>query len=312
MVWFSGKGEWYRCFAYIPHLFAGFFPWSLFLPLALIYTWRDFKLRRDERIVFLWIWFLVVFVIFSFLGKKVSRYILPLYPAISLLVARIWVNPPGRVKDSFRRIVSVVLGSLVAIWGIVLLGINLFGLALKFWTANVDPVFISIVEKYFSYNRPEINIVGVLLIILGLIAMLKMARRFRLTILVTIMVGSLIMFITHGILIEKEYYSPKPFCEMMKKVVQPDVPVCAYKSWDNTIRFYFGRHVECIPSLYHRSRDKYAEQDFLNFINSCKKVYCLMWEKVYINLPPSLKQRFEVVASGYRVQEYKVVLLKKI
>lgn len=54
LIWLSGKDEWYKCFAYIPHLFAGFFPWSLFLPFAFVYTWRILKKHKDEKIIFLW------------------------------------------------------------------------------------------------------------------------------------------------------------------------------------------------------------------------------------------------------------------
>lgn len=305
-TWASGNGEYIKFFAYIPHLFVGFFPWSIFIPLVLIFAWREFKKRENESVIFLWIWFLVVFLMFSFLGKKVSRYILPLYPAISLLIARYWI------KDSFRKVTYIAISFFVVVWIMVLIGVNQFNLLVRFWPGEIAPLFIFIIEKHINLNWISINIISLFLIIIGLLSMLKDAKRFQFAVLVVIMAVSLVMFIAYGIPIEKEYYSPKPFCEMMKEIIPASSPLCAYKSWDNTIRFYFGRHVKCFPDLYDRSRDKYVDQDFLDFINSHEELYCLMWEKVYANLAPKLKERFEVVASGYRVKEKEVVLLKSL
>ena len=63
---------------FLPVLFGGLFPWSVFLPRALLAVWR-----RSEFRLFL-IWSAVVFVFFSLSQSKLPPYILPLFPFVSL------------------------------------------------------------------------------------------------------------------------------------------------------------------------------------------------------------------------------------
>jgi len=210
-VWLTGGGEWYKGYLYIPYLFIGFFPWSLALPKVFLSKWRE----RDDKTVFLWVWFFWVFFIFVLTGKKVSRYILPLYPAISLLTAS-----TIRLKRGF--------------------------------IASVTIVFIS-----------------------------------------------LIMFIIYYIPIERDNYSPKPFCEMLKGEIPEGAALKAYKSWDNTIRYYLGKHVDIMRT----------EGELLGFLNSREKVYCFMWDDVYRNLPEEIKGKVFIVKTGYKVLENRVVLV---
>src|SRR5881409_1270720 len=76
---------------YIPILFLGFFPWSGFLPAALVQALRE----RDEdpqRAVQLLcaLWVLGVFIFFTLSSTRLPHYIAPLFPAAALLVAASW------------------------------------------------------------------------------------------------------------------------------------------------------------------------------------------------------------------------------
>src|SRR6059036_87566 len=76
---------------YIPILFLGFFPWSGFLPAALVQALRE----RDEdpqRAVQLLcaLWVLGVFLFFTLSSTRLPHYIAPLFPAAALLVAASW------------------------------------------------------------------------------------------------------------------------------------------------------------------------------------------------------------------------------
>ncbi len=76
---------------YIPVYLLGLFPWSVWtLP-----AWRGtVRLRpRDkagEAALFLGVWMLVVFVVFSLLRSKLFHYIFPMAPALSLLIGYMW------------------------------------------------------------------------------------------------------------------------------------------------------------------------------------------------------------------------------
>ena len=68
---------------FVPYLIAGALPWSL----VAIFSWKSLK-RRE--LLFLALWIAIPFVFFSISQSKRPQYILPLMPAIALLVARIW------------------------------------------------------------------------------------------------------------------------------------------------------------------------------------------------------------------------------
>ena len=67
---------------YIPVLLVGFLPWSLALPQALYYAIRRANLL--DRLLVAWI--LPTLVLFSLSGSKLPTYLLPLFPAMALLV----------------------------------------------------------------------------------------------------------------------------------------------------------------------------------------------------------------------------------
>lgn len=64
---------------FIPIIFLGMMPWTFFL-------FKSFQ--KTEPFRFLWIWFLVYFIFFSFSNSKLIPYILPVFPALSILVAK--------------------------------------------------------------------------------------------------------------------------------------------------------------------------------------------------------------------------------
>src|SRR5436190_1024389 len=67
---------------FIPVLIAGMAPWLVPLGHAAV---RAFGQRTDAELL-LWIWALVVFVFFSASGSKLPPYILPIFPALAVLV----------------------------------------------------------------------------------------------------------------------------------------------------------------------------------------------------------------------------------
>ena len=68
---------------FLPYLIGGALPWSL----VAIFSWRSLK-RRE--LLFLALWIAIPFVFFSISQSKRPQYILPLMPALALVVARTW------------------------------------------------------------------------------------------------------------------------------------------------------------------------------------------------------------------------------
>lgn len=282
-AWLEGgsTGEWYKGYVYIPHLILGFLPWSLALPAVFLSTWRNFRNKKDDKIVFLWVWFIVVFSIFFFFGKKVSRYILPCYPALAILTASVISDK----KNYYRKFIYILLG----LWIFGIFALWLFG----FYSHFLDIELVMLITKYIS--KILFTAVGLLVIALGIFGVKKNSLMYT----VGIILLSLVMFILYFIPIESDYYSPRPFCEMLKKEVKQNEEVRAYKSWDNTIRYYFGRHVVVMQK----------EEELEDFLKSETKVYCFMWQKVYDRLPEKIKNQVYIIKGGYKVLETKVILV---
>lgn len=82
---------------YVPLLLVTFMPWSLLLPQAAVRVFRQDRGTDSGMPHFLTIWVAVLFVFFSAATSKLATYLLPLFPAAALIVARyfaLFTNSP--------------------------------------------------------------------------------------------------------------------------------------------------------------------------------------------------------------------------
>jgi 4-amino-4-deoxy-L-arabinose transferase-like glycosyltransferase len=95
---------------FIPILLAGSLPWSL----AVFGAWkrgapeRDAAGKRDRRLVLLLLWIVVPLVFFTMSQSKRPHYVLPLMPAIGLLLALFWTKETIRAPGA--RATGIGLG----------------------------------------------------------------------------------------------------------------------------------------------------------------------------------------------------------
>lgn len=84
---------------YFPILLVGFFPWSGFLPVGIYQSLKEWKSFRsgekwgngeDGLLMFSSLWIIGILVFFTISATRLPHYILPLFPAASLLVAVMW------------------------------------------------------------------------------------------------------------------------------------------------------------------------------------------------------------------------------
>jgi 4-amino-4-deoxy-L-arabinose transferase-like glycosyltransferase len=67
-----------------------FLPWIFFLPTAIAYGLSGGTTRIKKEFLFPFVWFAVIFIFFSFSKGKRGLYLLPLFPAVSLMVGKWW------------------------------------------------------------------------------------------------------------------------------------------------------------------------------------------------------------------------------
>ena len=75
---------------YLYNFPADFLPWIIFLPAAVAYGFSGGKAGVKKEFLFLFVWFAVIFIFFSFSKGKRGLYLLPLFPAVSLIVGKWW------------------------------------------------------------------------------------------------------------------------------------------------------------------------------------------------------------------------------
>jgi 4-amino-4-deoxy-L-arabinose transferase-like glycosyltransferase len=105
---------------YVPVLLLGFFPWSAFLPEAVVAGLRHARARArrsrgDAVSVFAAAWLIVGLVLFSLAQTRLPHYVLPLFPAAALLVATSWPASPSRLARGLLAGTAIVLAALLAV-----------------------------------------------------------------------------------------------------------------------------------------------------------------------------------------------------
>ncbi len=121
---------------YVPVVLLGFFPWSAFLPGALLGALRGARARepRDragQAAVFAAAWIVAVLCLFSLFASRLPHYVAPAFPAAALLVAAAW---PRRVPGTARWL----LGGLGVVVGA---GLIAAGLLRRTVTALLAPAY---------------------------------------------------------------------------------------------------------------------------------------------------------------------------
>jgi 4-amino-4-deoxy-L-arabinose transferase-like glycosyltransferase len=96
---------------FVPVIFIGIFPWAAFIPAGR----NDWKNLRDggRSTRFLICWILVVFVFFSLSHSKLPFYILPVFPALAMLMARV-VSALTLRELGWRSILTIAMFATMA------------------------------------------------------------------------------------------------------------------------------------------------------------------------------------------------------
>jgi len=93
---------------FVPVLLAGTFPWSIVALSNLRSRWGPEEMTDRKIRLYLMLWVLVPLVFFSLSRGKQEQYMLPLVPAVALLVASRWSDRPRGVR--FAATMWILLG----------------------------------------------------------------------------------------------------------------------------------------------------------------------------------------------------------
>jgi 4-amino-4-deoxy-L-arabinose transferase-like glycosyltransferase len=223
----------------------GLLPWTLLLPLACA-PLADAR-RRDPRVVLLGAWVVVILVFFSIASAKRSVYLLPLFPALAVLLALGVEQPPSGRLARVLRMTTVSYAPALVILGVAACalasGVDVV-VVLRRWLKPRDAQNTIAIVAVARTAVPELVALGLLAI--GAAVLIARARRradWRRVTLVLVAVTCAWHVVFGGFLHATlgRAASLAPFMTRVDQLVPPDAQLYTPFPPDEGLRFYAPR-----------------------------------------------------------------------
>ena len=216
---------------FLPVLLLGILPWIVSLFPALRRAWVNSRGSGFHAQRFLLVWCAVVFVFFSASDSKLVSYILPLFPALSLLVGE-HLRSAGRGLLLAQSIIAA------------LLGIALAAAAPHLPAYASDAVPSSLLQGYV----PWLIASGFALAVFGTVSAVLVRRDRLIPAVLSLACGGLALAQTA--LSGYETLSPSlsayHIVQKIRDQVKPEIPFYFVETFDHTLLFYLGRTVTMV------------------------------------------------------------------
>ncbi len=260
---------------FFPVLFAGLLPWSVLIPRSIVNAWRNSELR------FFAIWTFVVFAFFSLSGSKLPPYILPAFPALSILIGHLFHACWG---DLIRKRLEIVV--YIVIFAVFALSALL----------PSNPLFIAYINNV-SEEAPTIMkdlrcfsvVVSLSSFVLFCLLIVRRLNRFSILFclfnLFSLFLVSAIIFNTPVL---DRMNTTKEFATIINQRRTGQDIIVNYASYDQTLPFYTGSRVVIasykgeleMGSRYEDAKDIFINDDQLSaLLNSSKGVFTVLKKK---------------------------------
>jgi 4-amino-4-deoxy-L-arabinose transferase-like glycosyltransferase len=220
---------------FIPILLAGILPWllpalrSLYVDRRRTRAAADFDGRR-----FAWVWCVVIFVFFSASDSKLLPYILPMFPALALLMA---TGPAARLNADLRATgVGMVLVGVLLLAGAVLLPRILYAPHLY------DPLR----APYFMHIRPALILMGACSLAGGIAAWRIRSDGIGPTLAVGLGGFATWAAALWAAAVVAPAYSGSALYAQLPVSLRQDVPVYSVRTYDQSLTFYLRHPVTLV------------------------------------------------------------------
>jgi 4-amino-4-deoxy-L-arabinose transferase-like glycosyltransferase len=272
---------------YLYNFPADFLPWILFVPAAVAYGFSREKVEKRGEFLFLFMWFALIFIFFSFSKGKRGIYLLPLYPAVSIMVGKLWDDFISTPMERFRN--EWVSFPLYAFMGLALVS----GAAIP-WVISMK------FPSYLPYSLPiSFLLVG------GSLAMFVLYRFKH---------YAAILFLIIGMLAGGYFYTSRVIFPLVNQVKS-----ARFTSQEITARIQPGEklavygRISTGPFNYYTGIVPIWElnemADLLSFLRSSERVFCLIHFKEFSEFQKREGRPKVQLISRRRVGNQEIVLV---
>ncbi|MDD5058663.1 MAG: glycosyltransferase family 39 protein [Sideroxydans sp.] len=213
---------------FIPVLLLGMLPWTLLMLDSMLRAWRGSVQKAKEFSAerFLLVWAIFIYVFFSISGSKLPSYLLPMFPALALLMGK-------QIADMQARRLFWLIAP-VALVLLLLLGLAPFADKLA-----DTPVQVEMYGEYVVWL-----IVAMLIWVSGMAFALKLLWGDKKTSAVIVLALSSLLAQQVGLsgynTIARER-SGFIIAQAIKPYIKPDVPFYSVLTYEQTLPFYLNR-----------------------------------------------------------------------
>ena len=215
---------------FVPLLAVGFLPWLAQLPWALGNAWQSRKRGTFSAEWMLLCWFISIFVFFSVSRSKLPGYIIPIFPALALLVVA-WLNRSLIYADRLPNLWR---------WQAILF--TLFGIGGFFFLPQMQQMARP--DEVLSYQNYQVWIgIALACMILACIATYFLARRHGLLSIAVYSIGFFLTATIAGTGHETLGRAVSGFdlAQQVKHQIPKDSPIYSVRILDHTMPFYLER-----------------------------------------------------------------------
>jgi len=235
-----------------------FLPWLFFLPVALYLCFSDKTREERSKLLFLFVWFAGLFVFFSLSRTKRSEYILPIFPALALLVGFMLDRALLYWRDShfWRKSLFWPINGMLFLFGFCAVGFAVYwGFVARDWFGVTFPIVIVVVA--------------------GVVASGVLMRKRRIfgALLAGVAAFAVIVAYASGPVMAKanDYKSVKSFCLRIKDRIPENEKLKMYRFRRPSYAVYTRRFMEV-------TRDQAV---LLKWFQNDKRVYVVTEEEEY-------------------------------
>jgi len=259
---------------YLYNFPADFLPWIIFLPAAMIYGFTRAMTAKRKEFLFLMVWFVFIFLFFTLSKGKRGLYFLPLFPAASLMIGKLWEDLISfSVKHLRHEWITIPLYGLM---GVMLVA----GVALP-WVISAK------LPLYFSYSLP------VAFCLVGVSVSLYLFNRSRyygaiFLLIVGVMVGGFFYTLRVVFPLVNPHKSARFICQEITSRMQPGDKIALYGDFEPApYNFYTG----IVPIQIFEEKEAFS-----HFLRSQERVFCLLRFRDFLNFQRSeSRPEFELI-----------------